>query len=83
MKTSEQLRGARAVVGLTRGELAAEAGVSVDTVKRFEGGAGLITGRLPIVEALRGALEGYGITFTEGPEGEYGIGWGPGLRVSP
>ncbi|UIJ29550.1 helix-turn-helix domain-containing protein [Cereibacter azotoformans] len=63
---------ARAAVRLGVRELAAAAGVSPDTVARFERGEEL---RASTVEAIRAALEAAGVEFI--PEN----GGGPGVRL--
>ncbi|WP_205025767.1 helix-turn-helix domain-containing protein [Cereibacter azotoformans] len=70
--TPDQSRMARAAVRLGVRELAAAAGVSPDTVARFERGEEL---RASTVEAIRAALEAAGVEFI--PEN----GGGPGVRL--
>ncbi len=73
MITPAQCRGARGLLDWTQGRLATEAGVSLSTVKDFEGGH-----RTPIgnnLAAIRRALEAGGIEFI--PEN----GGGPGARL--
>ena len=69
-----QCKMARAAAGMGIRELAAAAQVSMDTVSRFERGEAL---KDRTVEALRAALEGAGVEFTNGDQ--------PGvkLRKSP
>lgn len=58
----QQCRAARGWLGLSQGELAKAAGVSLSTVRDFEKGR-----RVPIgnnLSAIRAALEGRGIRFT-------------------
>ena len=75
MITAEQLRAARALVRMTQEELAAQCGVSVPTIKRWEGGSGPLTGSAASVAAAQAALEAAGVAFI--PEN----GGGPGLRL--
>jgi DNA-binding XRE family transcriptional regulator len=70
--TNEQLRAARALLGLSQTEVALRAGLSVPTIKRLEGGFG------PKVsdearERLQKALEGAGIEFIEENGGGAGV----------
>jgi transcriptional regulator with XRE-family HTH domain len=73
MITPAQCRGARGLLDWTQGRLATEAGVSLSTVKDFEGGH-----RTPIgnnLAAIRRALEAGGIEFIRENGG------GPGARL--
>jgi transcriptional regulator with XRE-family HTH domain len=73
MITPAQCRGARGLLDWTQGRLATEAGVSLSTVKDFEGGH-----RMPIgnnLAAICRALEAGGIEFIAENGG------GPGLRL--
>ena len=54
---------ARAALGWNMQELATKAGVGINTVNRFESGAGQPRG--VTLEALRGALESAGVIFVE------------------
>jgi transcriptional regulator with XRE-family HTH domain len=69
----EQLRAARAMLRLEQGQLAAEAGVHVNTVIKIEGSDGPISARMETVRRLERALEARGIAFTDGDE--------PGVRL--
>jgi DNA-binding transcriptional regulator YiaG len=72
MLTSAQSRGARGILEWTQERLAAEAGVSLSTVKDFESGR-----RRPIgnnLSAMKRALEAAGVEFTNGNQ--------PGVRLS-
>lgn len=72
----EQLRMARAALGLGVREVAALAGISFTTVSRFETGkSGL---QHSTAEALRHALEGQGVQFLEA--GQVAVGLGVALR---
>ena len=75
MITAEQLRAARALVKMTQEELATACEVSVPTIKRWEGGTGLLTGSAASVGAAQAALESAGAAFI--PEN----GGGPGVRL--
>jgi len=67
--TAEQIRAARAMLRLEQSELAAAAGVSVETVKRLEAQDGpLLTGRAATIDAIEKALIKAGVEFTNGDE---------------
>lgn len=71
----EQVRMARAALGLGVRELAAQAGVSFTTINRFETGkSGL---QLSSAEAIRRALEAQGVQFLEGGQ----VAAGPGVAL--
>jgi transcriptional regulator with XRE-family HTH domain len=73
----EQLRMARAALGLRVRDLAEMAGVSFTTINRFETGkSGL---QLSTAEAIRKALEAQGVQFLE--SGQVAIGPGVALGV--
>lgn len=65
MRTSEQLRAARALVRLDQAELAKRSGVSVPTIKRLEAQDGELSANKPTLAAIRGALEESGVQFVE------------------
>lgn len=73
METVAQLRAARAMVKLSRAELAQAAGVSEETVKRIEGTEGRISANTTTVEALRKALEARGVIFVPENGGPAGV----------
>lgn len=74
MTSPAQIRAARSMIGSNQATIAAEAGVSVSTLKRAEG-----TIQPPAspeaVAAIRAALEAAGIEFIEENGG------GPGVRI--
>lgn len=72
--TANQIRAARAILGLSQAEVAALAGVSVPTVKRAEG-AGKVSASADAVQAIRAALDAAGVVFL--PEN----GNGPGVAL--
>jgi transcriptional regulator with XRE-family HTH domain len=72
MATSNQLRAARALLGLSQPEVAAAAGVSSMTVKRAEG-SGKPAASADAIAAIRSALEAAGAEFTDGRR--------PGVRI--
>ncbi len=71
-------RAARALLRWDAEELAAAAGLSASTVKRFERG-GMV--RAPSVEAMLHALKGAGLEFIAA--GGRSLDGGPGLRTMP
>lgn len=75
MITAEQLRAARALVKMTQEELAVACEVSVPTIKRWEGGSGLLTGSAASVALAKTALEAAGVEFISENGG------GPGVRL--
>lgn len=75
MLTSEQVRAARAILRLEQRQLADEAGISVETVKRIERGSGEIGANSKTVAAVQRALEAAGVEFIEENGG------GPGVRL--
>lgn len=74
MKTAEQIRAARALLGLSQAEVAGRVGVSTMTVKRAEG-AGSPPPAQSTIEAIGTALEAAGVEFI--PEN----GGGAGVRL--
>lgn len=75
MIDSNQIKAARALLGLTQDDIAASSGLSVQTIKRMEG---LGTGRSSTdnVMAVKKALEAAGVAFI--PEN----GGGAGVRLA-
>ena len=73
--TSEQLRGARAMLRLEQSGLSEASRVSLATVKRLEGIAGPLRANPSTIAALQRALEAMGIEFIEENGG------GAGLRL--
>lgn len=69
-----QLQAARVLLGLSQGQVARSAGLSVPTVKRAEG-QGKIRASANAIAAIRLALEAAGVIFVE-PNGE-----GAGVRL--
>jgi transcriptional regulator with XRE-family HTH domain len=62
-----QMRGARGLLGWSQTTLAAEAGMSLPTVKRYETGKGASVSN-DAVKTLQMALEAAGVEFTNGDE---------------
>ncbi len=74
MTTPEQLRAARAMIGLSQAELAERVGQSTMTIRRAETSGGPIVASQTI-DAIRAALEAAGVEFI--PEN----GGGAGVRL--
>ncbi len=75
MLTGEQIQAARTLVRMKQPELAAQAGVSVETVKRLEGARGMVSANTGTVIAIKRTLEAAGVIFID-ENGE-----GPGVRL--
>lgn len=73
--TSEQIRGARALLRWEQAHLAERSGVSLSSVKRLESQPGPLNANRPTIDSLRRALETAGIEFI--PEN----GGGAGVRT--
>ncbi len=70
--SAAQMRGARGLLGWSQSKLAAEAGMSLPTVKRYETANGAKVSD-DAVRTLRIALEAGGVEFTNGKQ--------PGVRM--
>lgn len=75
MIDSDQVKAARALVGMTQDELATRAGLSTQTIKRMEA-MGTARSSAGNVEAVQRALEAAGVQFI--PEN----GGGAGVRLA-
>lgn len=76
LTTGNQLKAARALVGIDQADLAERAKVNVNTIRNMEAaGAGPIAGRAINVHAVQAALERAGVEFI--PEN----GGGAGVRM--
>ena len=74
MITSEQIRGARAMLRIEQSELATMAQVSPETIERIERQSGPVLALAGTVDAIQKALESAGVEFVEEPEDRpYGI----------
>jgi transcriptional regulator with XRE-family HTH domain len=71
--TGEQLRAARAMARIEQADLARQANVSVETIKRLERTAGPVSANVQTVDAVMRVLEAAGIEFTNGDQ--------PGVRM--
>jgi len=72
MLSSDQIRGARAILRLSQADLAKAASVSLETIKRLEAMDGELKVRLDTVTRIRDALEKAGVEFI--PENGGGVG---------
>jgi DNA-binding transcriptional regulator YiaG len=73
--SGNQIRAARALLGLTRHAFADALGVSIGTVRTVEAnGAGLVGGHLSTRKRVRDALEAAGVELTNGDQ--------PGARLT-
>jgi transcriptional regulator with XRE-family HTH domain len=75
MITGGQIRSARATLRWSVQQLAEKAGVSIQTIKRFEAAEGVPRSRTQTLLEIKGALEAGGIEFIGAPED------GPGIRA--
>ncbi|MEW6318148.1 MAG: transcriptional regulator [Pseudomonadota bacterium] len=75
MISSDQIRGARALLRLSQAELAEAAEVSLETIKRLELMEGELKTRLDTLTKIKAALEKSGVEFI--PEN----GGGAGVRL--
>jgi transcriptional regulator with XRE-family HTH domain len=78
--TADQLRAARALLKIEQRALAEAADVPVQTLKRYEGSTGPLSGNYQNISSIIRVLEERGIIFLA--EGETTTG-GPGVRLSP
>ncbi|EJZ23171.1 transcriptional regulator [Rhizobium sp. Pop5] len=76
MITATQIRGARAMIGMSLEELAAASGLPVETLTALE--TGDFTGELHALFDVRNALEAHGIIFLSSGNQDEG---GPGIRL--
>jgi len=79
MITSQQMRAARALLGIDQRELAELAALSLPTIQRMEASNGQVRGVVDTLVKVIGALEGAGIELL----GEYSssVGTGRGVRL--
>ena len=69
LATGNQLKAARALVGMEQARLAEATGLNVNTIRNMEAaGVGPIAGRSVNVQAVQRALEDAGIVFLNGGE---------------
>ena len=80
MITANQLRAARALLGIEQKQLAELADLSVPTIQRMEASDGVIRGNVDSLMKLISALESAGIELI--PDGAASPAGGRGVRVS-
>lgn len=78
MLSSEQIRGARAMIRLEQKELADAAGVSTPTTRRLEKGSGLVRANVATVDAICRALEIAGVEFPDDRSSDTYTNYGTG-----
>lgn len=83
MITSQQLRAARALLGIDQKELAALAGVSLPTIQRMETSGGQVRGIVDSLVRVSSALERAGIELIADNAPSQGRGRGVRLRDAP
>ena len=79
MITSQQLRAARALLGLDQRQLADLTGVSLPTIQRMEASDGQVRGVVDTLVKVISALEGAGIELIG--ENASSVGVGRGVRL--
>jgi len=73
MRSSAQIRAARALLGWSQTQLARRAGLGLATLQRIERNEGIEKGKFSTVIKIQKALEQAGIHFTEDDTGEIGV----------
>ena len=74
--SGNQIKAARALIGMEQSELSEKAGVSVNTIRNMEAkGMGVVRVRLDTLYRVQDALKAAGVIFVE-ENGE-----GPGVRL--
>ena len=67
MISSEQIKAARAILGISVSDLADKAQVGSATVKRYESQTGIPIGNTRVIAQIQNALELMGVQFTGDP----------------
>lgn len=80
MITAQQIRAARALLGIDQKQLAELAGVSLPTIQRMEASPGQVRGTVDTLVKLIGALESAGIEIIGEHAPSAGLGRGVRLR---
>jgi transcriptional regulator with XRE-family HTH domain len=80
MITGRQIAAARALLGLSQGELARASNISIPTIKRLEGTLGPAQALPNNLAAIRTALETAGVQFLD--NGTVAAGVGVALKAS-
>ena len=78
----EQIRGARAMLGMKQGDLAKQAGISVSTLNNIERGV-QTDPKISTLRAIQHALEQDGIEFTDSDGGRVGIYLRSNVQAAP
>ena len=73
MITSEQLRAARGLLRVKQEDIAEATGVSLSTLRRWEGASGPISGSAANVDAVQKYLETAGVEFIDPNGGGVGV----------
>jgi len=73
MLSSDQIRGARAILRLSQADLAKAASVSLETIKRLEAMHGELKVRLDTLTRIKDALERAGVEFISENGGGAGV----------
>ena len=73
MITSEQLRAARGLLRVTQEDIAEATGVSIPTLRRWEGASGPIAGTATNVDAVQKYLTNAGVEFIDANGGGVGV----------
>ncbi|HVT23252.1 MAG TPA: helix-turn-helix domain-containing protein [Rhizomicrobium sp.] len=81
MITANQLRAARALLGLDQRRLSALAGLSLPTIQRMEASKNLVRGNVDSLTKLIAALEKAGVELLA--ENAASSGGGRGVRLKP
>jgi transcriptional regulator with XRE-family HTH domain len=80
MITSQQMRAARALLGMDQRQLAELAGLSLPTIQRMEASDGQVRGTVDTLVKVIRALEGAGVELVGENAASTGIGRGVRLR---
>ncbi|WP_176595356.1 MULTISPECIES: helix-turn-helix domain-containing protein [Sphingobium] len=80
MITSQQMRAARALLGIDQRQLAALAGVSLPTIQRMEASDGQVRSVVDTLVKVINALERAGVEIIGENAGSHGIGRGVRLK---
>ncbi|MCP5150114.1 MAG: transcriptional regulator [Ectothiorhodospiraceae bacterium] len=83
MITANQMRAARALLGIGQRELADLAGLSLPTIQRMEGSDGVVRGNVDSLMKLIAGLEAAGIEIIGAGATSVGSGRGVRLRTDP
>ena len=75
MITSGQIKAARALVGWTARDLAANAEIGFSTLIRLESANGVPSGNIKTIDAVKKALEEAGVEFIGTPDSQAGVRW--------